>query len=176
MNRMDDMFKTFLWKSRFLVLVTTVASLIMSVGMFYVASLDTLSMVKRLSSYGSTPDGKARLAMREEIVAYLVKGIDGYLIAIIVLVFGLGLYELFIQKIDPADSIRFSRNVLQIRNLDDLKQRLARLILLILMVEFFRAAMEVPFSTPLDLLYLSLGIALIGAATYLSHPREAPHE
>lgn len=175
MRRLEDMFEELLWKSRLLVLVTIVASTIMSVGMFYVATLDAFSMVKRLGSYTVAQDEEAQLAIREEIVSYLVKGVDGYLIAIIVLVLGLGLYELFISRIDPADSARFSRNVLQIKSLDDLKQRLARLILLILMVEFFRAAVEVQFSTPLELLYLALGIALIGAAIYLSHPREGRH-
>jgi hypothetical protein len=38
-----------------------------------------------------------------------------------------------------------------------------------------RAYVEVQFSTPLELLYLALGIALIGAAIYLSHPREGRH-
>ncbi len=58
------------------------------------------------------------------------------------------------------------------RSLDDLKQRLAKLILLILMFEYFTAVMEVRYTSPVELLYLALGIALIGATIYLSSPRE----
>ncbi len=176
MSKIEEIFEGLLWKSRFLVLVTIVSCTIMSVGMFYVASMDTFSMVKRLALFAAAPDDAARLILRKEIIAYLVKGIDGYLIAIIVLVLGLGLYELFINKLDPAVTSRFSRNVLQIKSLDDLKQRLARLILLILMVEFFRAVVEIRFDNPLELLYLAVGIALLGAAIHLSHPKEEPHK
>ncbi len=172
MSRIEHMFENLLWKSRLLVLVTIFANIVMSIGMFYLATLDTFFMVKRLAVYATAADGSARLAVREEIVSYLVKAIDGYLIAIIVLVLGLGLYELFINRIKSAEPSGFSCNVLQIKSLDDLKQRLARLILLILMVEFFRAVMEVRFGSPIELLYLASGIALIGATIYLGHPRE----
>jgi uncharacterized membrane protein YqhA len=172
MSRIEHMFENLLWKSRLLVLVTIFANIVMSIGMFYLATLDTFFMVKRLAAYTTAADGSARLVVREEVVAYLIKAIDGYLIAIIVLVLGLGLYELFISKISSTEAPEFSRNVLRIRSLDDLKQRLARLILLILIVEFFRAVMEVRFASPIELLYLALGITLIGATIYLGDPRE----
>jgi uncharacterized membrane protein YqhA len=171
-NRFKLIFENFLWKSRHLVLISIVASMVMSIGMFYVATVDTFSLVKRFAAYVGAPDGQARVALRDEIVSYLVKGIDGYLVAIVVLVLGLGLYELFIGRIDPASDTRFASNILKIESLSDLKQRLARLILLILMVEFFRTAVEIEFTTPLELLYLALGIALIGAAIYLGHSGE----
>ncbi|MHC1742466.1 MAG: YqhA family protein [Syntrophobacteraceae bacterium] len=172
MSSIGHMFENLLLKSRLLVLVTIFANIVMSIGMFYVATLDTFSMVKLIAVYTTAADGSARLAVREEVVAYLIKAIDGYLIAIIVLVLGLGLYELFITKISSTEAHGFSRDVLKIRSLDDLKQRLARLILLILMVEYFRAVMEVRYTSPVELLYLALGIALIGATIYLSSPRE----
>ena len=59
-----------------------------------------------------------------------------------------------------------------VSSLDDLKSRLAKVILLILIVKFFEHALSMHFSTSLDMLYFAGGIALIGLALYLSHSGE----
>ena len=59
--------------------------------------------------------------------------------------------------------------MLIIRNLDDLKDRLAKVVLLILVVKFFQHAQRMSFNTPTDLMQLSIGVLLIAAALYLSH-------
>jgi uncharacterized membrane protein YqhA len=53
---------------------------------------------------------------------------------------------------------------------------LAKVILMILIVKFFEYTVSMEFSTPLDLLYMAGGIALIGLSLYLSHVGDAePH-
>ena len=59
--------------------------------------------------------------------------------------------------------------ILRIRSLDDLKTRLAKVILIILIVETFKDAFGIKAQTPLDLLYVGGTIALIGLALYLTH-------
>jgi uncharacterized membrane protein YqhA len=59
-----------------------------------------------------------------------------------------------------------------INNLDDLKNRLAKVILMILIVKFFEHALNMHFDTAINLLAFSGGIALIGLALYLSHAGE----
>jgi uncharacterized membrane protein YqhA len=59
--------------------------------------------------------------------------------------------------------------------LDDLKSRLAKVILMILIVRFFEYALRINFSTALDLLMLAAGIALIGLSLYLSHLGDNAH-
>lgn len=51
---------------------------------------------------------------------------------------------------------------------DDLKDRLAKVVLLVLIVEFLQYTFAVNFTSALDLLYLAVGIALIGLALYLT--------
>ncbi|NWG87245.1 MAG: YqhA family protein, partial [Hydrogenophilaceae bacterium] len=58
-------------------------------------------------------------------------------------------------------------------SLDDLKARLAKVILMILIVTLFEEALKMKLETTLDLLYLGGGIALIGLALYLTHKSEA---
>ena len=86
-----------------------------------------------------------------------------------VLIFALGLYELFISRIDVAEGSEFAARLLLIRNLDDLKDRLAKVVLLILVVKFFEYALALHVERSLDLLWLGLGIALVATAVLLSH-------
>jgi len=105
-------------------------------------------------------------------ITHVVEIIDGYLLATVLLIFSLGLYELFISKIDQAESTETQSSVLAINSLDDLKTRLGRVILMILIVNFFEHAISMAFETPQDLLILAAGIALIGVTLYLSHAEE----
>ncbi len=85
--------------------------------------------------------------------------------------FSLSLYELFISKIEQAESSE-TPSVLAIHSLDDLKTRLGRVILMILIVNFFEHAISMDFDGPIELLALAGGIALIGLTLYLTHVEE----
>ena len=52
--------------------------------------------------------------------------------------------------------------------LDDLKDRLAKLVLLILAVKFFEHALILKDTAPLDLLQLAGGVLLVSLALYFS--------
>lgn len=60
----------------------------------------------------------------------------------------MGLYELFISKINVAEDSKVSKNVLHISSLDSLKNRLAKVILMILIVNFFEQVVQMKFGTP----------------------------
>lgn len=169
---MERVFESFLWNSRFVVIVAVVASLITAFAVFYMASVDAYFLVSHLGEYLS-PDlvGEARKEFRAETVTHVVEVIDGYLLATVLLMFSLGLYELFISKIEQADSSE-TPSVLAIHSLDDLKTRLGRVVIMILIVNFFEHAIRMEFQGPLDLLALAGGIALIGLTLFLTHSGE----
>ena len=111
---------------------------------------------------------------RSKTVAHIVEVIDGYLLATIMLIFAFGLYELFISRIDVASKHReMASRLLLINSLDDLKDRLAKVVLLILIVKFFEHALRMSFPNPFDLLELAVGIALVSVAIFLSHRGES---
>lgn len=173
MKKFESMFEGALWDSRYVVLAAVVASLLAGIAMFYMATVDAFYMLIHLSDYASPSlDTHARGQLRGETITHVVEMVDGYLLATVLLIFALGLYELFISKIDKAQEAETSSNVLLIENLDDLKNRLAKVILMILIVKYFENAIEMKFNTPLNLLYLAGGITLIGLAIYLSHAVE----
>lgn len=165
-------FESFLWKNRLVVLAAVIISLVSSLAMFYMATIDSAYMIAHLIEY-PTLDTEARLVLRSTTLTHVVELIDGYLLAIVLLIFALGRYALFISKIDEAEDAANASQVLVINSLDDLKARLSKVIVMILIVKYFEHALEMAFSTPLDLLIFAGGIALIGLTLYLSHAADA---
>ena len=163
-------FEGILWHSRLIVLVAVIASLIVSLAVFFVTSVDVYYLVSELGHYAGLEQGD-RADLHDQTIKHVVQVIDGYLLATVLLIFSLGLYELFISRIDQADESSASR-ILSIRNLDDLKNRLAKVILMILVVKFFDHAIGMKFDSATGMLYFAGGIALIGLALFLTHAAE----
>jgi len=171
----EHVFESALWNSRFVVVIAVVASIAAAFAMFYMASVDTWYLVQHVLHYGSpdlTPE--ARKLLHDDTITHIVEVVDGYLLALVMLIFGLGMYELFVSDIDNARLNASSSKILVIENLDDLKSRLAKVILMILIVLLFERALKMHIETTLDLVYLGLSISLIGLALYLSHAADAP--
>lgn len=175
MKKIESIFEGFMWNSRFVVIFAVIASLLSAFAMFFMTTVDAIYMWSHLLEYASPAmDATARMALRSSTITHVVEIVDGYLLATVLLIFALGLYELFISKIDMAEGTETSSNVMLINSLDDLKARLAKVILMILIVKFFEHAISLSFNTAIDLLALSGGIALIGLALYLSHAGDHP--
>lgn len=172
MKKLEELFEFILWESRFVVLFAVVASLIVAFAVFFMATVDAVVLISHLGDYAGNLSAAARGELRSTSVAHVVEIIDGYLLATVLLIFALGLYELFISPIDRASKSETASNVLLISSLDDLKNRLAKVILMILVVKFFEYAIGMKYESPMDLLYLSGGIALVGLALFLTHKSE----
>lgn len=180
MKPVERIFEALLWNSRLIVLVAVLASLAVSLAMFYVATVDVVDVLSEVARYHQAPhhaegaETPHRAEVRATIVAHVVEVVDGYLLATIMLIFALGLYELFVSRIEVAEGSEFASRLLLIRSLDDLKDRLAKVVLLILVVKFFEHALHVSFPGALDLLWLALGTCLVAAALALSHGKSPP--
>lgn len=165
----ERLIESVLWNSRLVVLVPVLASMLLAFGAFIVTTVDVVVLLWGMISYlDSSLTDTAREALRIEVISEIVTVIDGYLLAAILLIFSLGLYELFINRIDQAEGSEFAARLLLIRSLDDLKDRLANVILLIVIVKFFQQTLLLKFSTAADLLSLAIGIILIAGALFLS--------
>jgi uncharacterized membrane protein YqhA len=176
MKKIEAFFESGLWSSRFVVLFAVVASLFTAFAMFFMATVDAWFLISHLFEYAS-PDlaQEARVNFRSSAVTHVVEIVDGYLLGTVLMIFALGLYELFISRIEAAETSETASSVLIINSLDDLKGRLAKVILMILIVKYFEHAVDMDFHSPMDLLYLAGGIALIGLALFLTHEKSG-HE
>jgi uncharacterized membrane protein YqhA len=171
-KKVEKSFEYLLWNSRFVVIFAVIVSALSALIMFFVATVDAFYMITHFVGYASPElQADARVAFRSETITHMVEIVDGYLLGTVLLIFALGLYELFISRIDIAERSETASNVLIIHSLDDLKTRLAKVILMILIVRFFESAIGLKFESPIHLLYLAGGIALIGLALFLTHER-----
>ncbi|PUB87619.1 MAG: hypothetical protein B6D72_06665 [gamma proteobacterium symbiont of Ctena orbiculata] len=166
----ETKFEQVLWNSRLVVFAAVVASMAAAIAMFYMASVDAIYMIAHLGEYASPAlSAEQRVDLRSATITHVVEIVDGYLLATVLLIFSLGLYELFISKIEHAEASESASNVLTITSLDDLKSRLAKVVMMILVVRYFEFALGMDFVTPMDLLQFAAGIALLGLALYLAH-------
>jgi len=168
MRKVDNFFEFFLFNSRFVTLLAVLGSLFSSVIMFVMGTMKIAGAVAvfwgQITGAQDVAHGSATL------VAMFVSSVDLYLFATVLLIFSMGLYELFISKIDPAGRLPGSRpHWLKVSSLDDLKSALGKVILIILIVWFFEKALIIEYHSSLDLLYLGLGILLVSGALYLAH-------
>jgi len=169
MNRLEKFLELLLWNSRLIVILPVLVALVLAVGIFVVTTVDAVILTGNMLSYLNPDLGEdARSIARLETISEVVAVVDGYLLASIMLIFSLGLYELFVNKIDRAEGSEFASRMLLIRSLDDLKDRLANVILLILIVKFFQQALSQKYESLTDLLILAIGILFVAAALYLS--------
>lgn len=169
-SAVERVFEGALWGSRWLALVPVALSLVVAVVVFVLASADVVRLVSKGAALLLAPDdvlSDARLAL----VAHVVKIVDLYLVATFMIVFSLGLYELFVGRIDAAERSEVGRRLLLIRDLDDLKDRLAKIVMLILAMLFLEFALRLAPGSYLDLLYLALGTTLIAAALLFTQKR-----
>ncbi|HPD65711.1 MAG TPA: YqhA family protein [Bacteroidia bacterium] len=98
----------------------------------------------------------------------IIKVIDIQLLAVIQYVMSVGLYELFIGDLNLPPW-------LNIRTIDQLKSKLASVIILILAVKFTEKVMD--WKHHMDILYLAIGVSLvIFVLTYYYKVKEERHE
>jgi uncharacterized membrane protein YqhA len=176
MRSIEKIFESLLWNSRFIVVIAVIGSVAAGFTMFFIATVDTYYLVEHVLHYASPEmTSAARKALHDDTITHIVEVVDGYLLGLVMMIFGLGMYELFVSDIDAAHGSKTSSKILVITDLDDLKNRLAKVILMILIVLLFERAIKIQLNSALDLLYLGGAIALVGLALYLSHAAEG-HE
>lgn len=164
MNKLEQFFERLLWESRIMVIMSVLASIFAALTLTIMGTYDILAVFLEL--FHSFSDSQVYEQYHKEAVVHIISAIDSYLIATVLLIFGIGLYELFISKIDYAEKDTKSSRVLIIHSLDQLKDKLAKVIVMVLIVTFFKYAVSFKYEDMLNLLYLSIGIILIALAIY----------
>ncbi len=161
------LFEQFLWRSRFMVFSAVIASLILSLILFFITLVDVVSLLGHTFEYFHS-DELTRKELQTLLVGHTVSAVDEFLLATVLLIFALGLYELFISDIDDSKTSKQASKVLIIKDLEDLKSKLTKVILIILVVTFFEIALSMPIDSPLDLVYFALGILMVALALYFT--------
>jgi uncharacterized membrane protein YqhA len=169
-RKVERTLETVLWNSRLVFSVATLACLVLAIGLLWISTVDTAHMVSLCLHYADpTLEAAARKATRVEIVGEAVKALDGFLLAMAMLIFAFGIYELFVSDLNEAHSHQLAGRILVIGSLDDLKSRLGKVILVIMVVTLFEGVLEFHPVSALDLLAIGGAILVSAGALYLSH-------
>ena len=163
---LEKLFEGLIWRSRFIVILAVIFGLLGAVILFIIASMD-IWQVAVLSFQVITHAIPHPEHFHEDVVAGIIGAVDLYLIAVVMFIFAFGLYELFISEIDEAKEFEDEDNrLLAIDNLDQLKDKIAKVIVMVLVVNFFQRVLHTKFTTPLEMLYFALSIATLAAGLY----------
>lgn len=162
-------FEMALYNSRYLTVFAVIGSLVSAVALFLRGAMVVFESIRGF--FVDLVAGKVNPSY-EKMFEELVSSVDIFLFAQVLIIFAVGVYELFISKIDLISKENDSRpSWLRISSVDDLKSSLGKVILMVLIVAFFKHTLELTKEQwgPITLLYLSIGILLIAAALYLTH-------
>jgi uncharacterized membrane protein YqhA len=162
----EKIFEGILWNTRFFVLLAVIFSMLGGIALFVVASIDIAHVATTIyQNYF----GDAHLEdFHATVVGEIIGSIDLYLIAIVMFIFGFGLYELFISQIDIAQKSTASK-ILEIHSLDELKDKLAKVILMVLIVSFFKRVLHTDYHGALEMLEFSGSILALALGLYFMH-------
>ena len=163
MSLLENKFEKALWSTRFIVIVAVILSILSSITLFLLGGWDIIQ-----ATIFSNPIFNSDIDNNNDLLFKIISSIDLFLIAIVLLIFGFGVYELFISEIDFAKS-KFSDTTLKINSLDQLKNKIIKVIIIVLIVKFFEKVLKLSqnFTSPNDLLLFSLSILSICIGYYL---------
>lgn len=121
---------------------------------------------------------------RGKVILLLVEAIDVYLLGTVMLVFGMGLYELFVSNLDSAKSpskenapyrsnlfglftLKERPKWLDIKTVNELKTKLGHVIVMLLLIGLFDKSKKAVILSPVDLLCFSASILLSSGSLFL---------
>jgi len=158
---LEQVFERILWNSRFFVLLAVIFSLLSSIVLFIIGSLEIVAAIKEtILLY---PGGHWE---HKDLLSSIIGGIDLYLISVVFLLFSFGIYELFISKIDIGRDNKEIK-ILEIASLDELKSKILKVVIMVLIVSFFQRVLTMEYRTPLEMLYFALSICVLTLGIFL---------
>ena len=154
---MSGKFEKLLWSVRYITILAVILSIIAAFTLIILGSWD---IIEAVIFYNPLFDES--ISNNNDLLFKIISAIDLFLIGIVLLIFGFGIYELFVSEIDFANA-KFTESTLKIRDLDQLKNKIIKVVIIVLIVKFFEKVLKFSenFTTPMDILYFGLSILSI---------------
>ena len=163
---LERIFESGLWSSRFVIVFAVIFSILAAFVLFLIGSADLFHVL--CATYDYYIAGVRTEDFHADIVVEIIGAVDLYLIAIVLMIFGFGTYELFISDIDVARGSG-GEKVLYVRSLDELKDKIAKVIVMVLVVNFFQRMLHTEYKGALEMLYFALSITALALGLYFLH-------
>lgn len=165
-----------MYRFKFMAILAVVGSLIVSALLFVLATLETIEVVRKvINDYTFNSPYELRKSLLHYAMSRSIELIDVYLLGIVLLIFGVGLYNLiFPQKRTMLDVEQYK--MFNISSIEDLKDQLSKVIMLVLIVNIFEKVYTLKVENHLDVLFLATAVALAGLAILLTHLFKSQHK
>ena len=151
----ERLFESGLWSSRLIVILAVIFGTVSAIALFISGSVEIITSLFHAVTFVPFEIDYTKL------LTGIIGGVDLYLIGMVLLIFSFGIYELSISKIDIARSSESFHTLLEISNLDDLKNKIIKVIIMVLIVSFFQRVLALSLATSLDMLFMAASIAAI---------------
>ncbi|MEM8717745.1 MAG: YqhA family protein [Cyanobacteria bacterium P01_G01_bin.39] len=161
-NKIELFFEALIWNFRFFILAPVIFSLLSALRLIVIGTIDIWAGLT-IAIDPQDPEGELTI----KTVAYIIGGVDYYLIGIVLLIFAFGIYELFISEITLKH--QDDSSILQSNSLEELKGKLVNVIVVALIVSLFKQMLSIEIGKLSDVIYISLSILLISISQYLLH-------
>lgn len=148
--------------SRYVTVLAVVGTFIGALFLLIIGTLDLLSAIFTAFTSIGGPQVSGHLKIE------LVETVDTFLVAIVLIVIALGLYQLFVSPIDGLPPWLIARSV------GELEKRLAGMVITVLSVIFLIQAVQ--WESGIDILWigLSVGAVIVAVAHFLRHEEAIP--
>ena len=169
---MQRIFEKILLSTNKFTLLPVIFCLLGAITLFIIASYDVWYVLVAVYNYFFNDVHTENF--HSDVVGEIVGAIDLYLMALVLYIFGFGIYELFISEIEDLKKAKQSK-VLEVYSLNQLKDKLGKVIIMVLIVNFFQRVLHANFTTPLEMMYLAVSILGLCLGLYFLHNGDDGH-
>ena len=162
-KKIEAIFEACLWKFRLFALIPVIFGLVSALNFFVVGSIEILEGLSASFSHDHVGEQSFTKA-----VTSIIGGVDHYLIGIVLLIFSFGIYEIFISPIELKFRYKDIK-ILEVNTLDGLKHKILQVVIMALIIGFFKKALSIPLVSQQDLQSMAISILLIAVGSYLVH-------
>ena len=155
---------------RYFSVIAVVAAAAGAVLMFVIGAVKIAKAWIVFIPEGFTMSGGASVEANSAI-AYIAQGIDAFLIALVLVVFGSGIINVAIRH-DAPPRRKHGKGMFEIHSMGQLKATLAELVVIILFVKFLEVSLDGDHSAGWETLVLPAGALFLAAALKLLNLRK----
>ncbi|MCG8365705.1 MAG: YqhA family protein [Pseudanabaenales cyanobacterium] len=162
-KKLETFFELLIWKFRLFALLPVIFGLLSTLNFFVIGSFEILYTL----IYSAKLDHFDEESV-EKVITSIIGGIDHYLIGVVLLIFSFGIYEIFISPLNIRLKHREVK-ILKVTTVDQLKHKIMGVIVLVLVISFFKKALSMKIDTIVDLAYMAASILVVALSGYLLH-------
>jgi len=164
---MEKFFEKFLWNSRLILIVAVLSCLVTAASLVILGCGEVFHLVSSLFNHlfdhGSD-------VSRDHLILIVIEILDTFLLSSILFIFSFGLYELFISSLE--DSKTHQSQAFKISSIDELKAKLGKVVVMLLVIKIFAFTIELKPSNILELLYFAVIVLLVAISLWLGHGKK----